>query len=116
KTMRHILVDHARAGSARKRGGGEAGRPPEPRRELDALVDAAGASADRAAEILDVNEALKKLETLDGRLAQIVELRFFGGLSVEGAGEVLGLSGRTVKGDWQKAGAFLPLQLPAGGA
>ena len=109
KTMRHILIDHARASAAQKRGGGDAGQPADLLKK-DPLLDA-GASADRAEEILAVNEALRKLEALDGRLAEIVELRFFGGLSVEEAGDVLGLSPRTVKRDWQKARAFLILQL-----
>lgn len=96
--MRHIIVDHARRRLAQKRGG--APRP------ID--LDAAGLSTDdRIEEVLAVHEALGQLERLDERLASLVELRFFAGLSVEEAAEVLEVSARTVKRDWRKARAFL---------
>ena len=98
KVMRRILVDRARERSAEKRGGGV---HPEP------LDDDAGAVAARASEALLVDEALAALERHDPRLAELVELRFFLGSSVEETAALLGLSERTVKRDWQKARALL---------
>jgi RNA polymerase sigma factor (TIGR02999 family) len=98
KAMRHILVDHARRRGAQKRGGGqEATLPDDP--EAPVLA--------QAAEIVAVDEALARLEAVDERLGRIVELRFFGGLSVEETADALEISPRTVKRDWQKARAFL---------
>ena len=110
KTMRHILVDHARARTAQKRGGGGVPavldeNPADPR---------TWAAGTRAVEVIAVDTALTKLEALDRRLAEIVEMRFFGGLSVEETAEALEVSPRTVKRDWQKARAFLLLELDAG--
>jgi RNA polymerase sigma factor (TIGR02999 family) len=102
KAMRHILVDRARRRQAAKRGGGS--------RQVS-LVDGDGADLPRAHEILEVDEALSRLEQIDARLAHVVELRFFGGLSVEESAEALGSSERTVKRDWQKARAFLHREL-----
>jgi RNA polymerase sigma factor (TIGR02999 family) len=115
KTMRHILVDHARARAALKRGAGDLETLSADDAELAGLIHGSelGSGDDRAAEILGVDEALRKLGRLDPRLVEIVELRFFGGLSVEEAAGVLGLSARTLKRDWQKARAFLLLQLSA---
>jgi RNA polymerase sigma factor (TIGR02999 family) len=101
KVMRHILVDRARRRHAAKRGGGKMA-------ELDE-VD--GHEEPLVLEILAIDTALSKLEGLDARLARMVELRFFGGLSVEEAAEVLDVSPRTVKRDWQKARAFLHHEL-----
>ena len=100
--MRHIVVDRARAKGAKKRGGGRI------QVELD---DGARAVDARAEEVLAINQALIKLEGLDPRLARIVEMRFFGGLSVEETARALATSERTVKRDWQKARAFLLLEL-----
>ncbi len=97
RAMRQILVDHARQRAAGKRNGG---RPIS----LDAeLIAAPG----RGEELIALDDALTQLERLDARLARIVELRFFGGLSVEETAEVTELSPRTVKRDWRKARAFL---------
>jgi len=93
--MRHILVDEARRRGAAKR---RPIAPPSP-------------AGTRLEDLLDVNEALLKLERLDPRLVRIVEMRFFGGLSVEETAEAMEVSPRTVKRDWQKARAFLYLQL-----
>jgi RNA polymerase sigma factor (TIGR02999 family) len=102
KAMRNILVDDARARSAQKRGGGE----------VEVTLEEDAASTEHAPEdIVAVDTALSKLETLDPRLAEIVEMRFFGGLSVEEIAESLGLSSRTVKRDWKRARAFLLLEL-----
>jgi RNA polymerase sigma factor (TIGR02999 family) len=97
KAMRQILVDYARRNAAAKRSGGH----------VIALDPDALADPGRAEELLALDEALQELERLDPRLARTVELRFFGGLSVEEAGEALGVSPRTVKRDWRKARAFL---------
>ena len=107
KVMRRILVDRARERLAEKRGSGH--RP----ESLDAgsSREAAGGSGTAveasAAEALAVDEALGALERHDPRLAELVELRFFAGCSVEESAELLGVSERTVKRDWQKARALL---------
>jgi RNA polymerase sigma factor (TIGR02999 family) len=96
--MRQIVVDHARRHGALKRGGGF--------RRLD--LEAADLPVeDRASEILSLDQALRRLNEVDGRLARVVELRFFGGLSVEETAEVLEVDPRTVKRDWRKARALL---------
>jgi RNA polymerase sigma factor (TIGR02999 family) len=102
--MRQIIVDHARRRGAAKRGG--------PLKRLD--LDAANLAVDeQAAEIVALNDALSRLAQLDERLARIVELRFFGGLSVEEVAEVMEMSDRTVKRDWRKARALLLQALTA---
>jgi len=98
RAMRQILVDHARRRSARKRGG-DAIRTTLS--EEDTPVEI------RAIELLTLDHALTRLESLEPRLAEVVELRFFGGLSVEETAAALDLSSRTVKRDWRKARAFL---------
>lgn len=98
RVMRQIVVDYARRKTATKRGG------KEPKVELD---DNAGAASSTVQELIEVNEALKKLEALDPRMGKLVELRYFGGLSVEETAKILETSERTVKRDWQKARAFL---------
>lgn len=100
--MRQIVVDRARRRSALKRGGGAV------RVDLD---DAPLASHDAVEDILSLDEALRRLEEMDPRLARVVELRFFGGLSVEETAEVIGLDPRTVKRDWRKARALLQAML-----
>ena len=96
--MRQIVVDHARRRSAAKRGG-------DARRvDLDSTNLAIDAQAD---EIVALNDALSRLARLDERLARVVELRFFAGLSVEEVADVLETSERTVKRDWRKARALL---------
>ena len=97
RAMRQILVDYARRTSAEKRGSGRA----------VTLEPEAVANPDRAEELLALDEGLEQLEKLDPRLVRTVELRFFGGLSVEETAEALGVSPRTVKRDWQRARAFL---------
>jgi RNA polymerase sigma-70 factor, ECF subfamily len=100
--MRRILVDHARASHARKRGD-----------SWDAVsIDAAILpSPERAPEILALDEALDRLKTLDARQAKIVELRFFAGMTEEETGAALGVSARTVKRDWRIAKAWLYKEL-----
>lgn len=100
--MRHILVDHARARDYAKRGGGQ--RPVS-------LDETAVVSPERGPELVAVDDALRSLEQHDPRLSQIVELRFFGGLSVEETAEVVDLSPRTVTRDWGLARAWLYREL-----
>ena len=98
RLMRQILVDYARKQSYAKRGGDAQ------RVELDEKLII---SKDRAADIVDLDEALKKLAELDPRQSQIVELRFFGGLSVEETAEVLSISVSTLMRDWMVAKSWL---------
>lgn len=96
--MRRILVDHARQRNAAKRGGSPV------RVTLDRIVATAKQSN---LEVLAIDEALTKLAAIDLQQAQIVELRFFSGLSVEETAAALGISPRTVKRDWSVARAWL---------
>jgi RNA polymerase sigma factor (TIGR02999 family) len=98
RAMRQISVDYARTQSAQKRGGDT------PALTLD---EARLPVADRAPELVLLDQALTELESLSERPARVVELRFFGGLSVEETAAVMDLSERTVKREWQKARAFL---------
>ncbi len=104
--MRQILVERARARAAIKRGGGQ------PRVTLVESLEA-GAADGRPApvDLLAVDQALERLAALDEQQARIVELRYFGGLSVEETAEALGISAATVKRDWSVARAFLAQQL-----
>jgi RNA polymerase sigma-70 factor (ECF subfamily) len=107
QAMRQVLVDHARARLADKRGGGAT------RMELgDSAVDrSSGAAGAGLADVLAVDQALERLTAVDPDLARIVTLRFFGGLTVEEAAEVVGVSAPTVKRDWRLAKAFLAREL-----
>jgi RNA polymerase sigma factor (TIGR02999 family) len=96
--MRRILVDYARKRSFAKRGGDQRSVP---------LDDVVIVSPRRAAEVIALDEALTNLAALDPRKSQIIELRFFGGLSVEETAEVLGVSPGTVMRDWTFARAWL---------
>jgi RNA polymerase sigma-70 factor, ECF subfamily len=104
--MRQILVERARARAALKRGGGQ------PKVTLVENLDAAGGDNRPApVDLLAVDQALERLAALDAQQARIVELRYFGGLSVEETAEALGISPATVKRDWSVARAFLAQQL-----
>ncbi|MCB0720039.1 MAG: sigma-70 family RNA polymerase sigma factor, partial [Bacteroidetes bacterium] len=105
RAMRRILVDHARSRNAQKRGGSAQAVTFD-----EQLVPGTSVSAD---DVLDLDNALKSLETVSPRLAQIVEHRFFGGLSIEETAQVLGISEMTVKRDWRKARAFLAREILA---
>ncbi|HVQ54984.1 MAG TPA: ECF-type sigma factor [Thermoanaerobaculia bacterium] len=107
RAMRMILVDQARSRTRQRRGSG--------RRPLD-LENVEIPVEERAAEIVALDEALLKLGEVDGDLAQIVEWRFFAGLSVEEIAEMSGRSERTIKRHWQAARAFLFQELSAGEA
>jgi RNA polymerase sigma factor (TIGR02999 family) len=104
--MRRLLVDHARRRCAGKRG-----IPVT----LNEGICQRGAGADQSEEILAVHQALGRLAELDSRQARVVELRYFGGLSVEETAEAIGVATRTVKLDWAMAKGWLKLQLSAGG-
>jgi RNA polymerase sigma factor (TIGR02999 family) len=106
QVMRRILVDHARSREARKRGGSWT--------KLALNEEMAGSIA-RPQDFLALDDAIKQLGQLDARQSQIVELRFFGGLSEEETAEVLGISARTVKRDWRLARAWLYERLAAEG-
>lgn len=95
--MRQILVDHARARQTEKRGGGQ----------TIALDEAVSFPSKPEVDLLALNDALERLAKLDEQQARIVEMRFFGGLSVEETAEVLGFSTRTVKREWAFAKAWL---------
>jgi RNA polymerase sigma factor (TIGR02999 family) len=96
--MRRILVDHARALHYLKRGGGA---------HRVSLDEAMVVSAQRAADVLALDDALTALATIDQRKSQIVEMRFFGGLSIEETAEVLAVSPGTIMRDWTLAKAWL---------
>ena len=102
KMMRRILVNHAEARRTAKRGGGAT------RVDLDAAIEAFDRHATSAIEI---NRALKDLEQLDARQAQIAELRFFGGLTVDETAGVLGISPATVKREWNVAKLWLEREI-----
>jgi RNA polymerase sigma factor (TIGR02999 family) len=100
--MRQILVQHARRHRAAKRGGGI---------HLVPFDEALGVGQLRAVDLVALEEALTGLEARDARKSRIVELRFYGGLSIEETAEVLGVSARTVKREWRLAKAWLYYEL-----
>ncbi len=103
--MRRILIDHARAHASEKRGGHE--------RRLS-LDEAAILPQERAADLIALDDALKQLAAMDERKSRVVELRFFGGLSVKETAEALGVHPATVERDWTIAKAWLYRELSAG--
>ena len=102
--MRRILVDHARGHLAEKRG---AGMP------VVALDEAVAEAKSRGVDLLDLDDALQKLEKIDPQQSKIVELRFFSGLSIEETATVLGISPATVKREWAAARAWLYREVSA---
>jgi RNA polymerase sigma factor (TIGR02999 family) len=104
RAMRQILVDYARRHRAAKRGGAQ---------RVVTLDEGALALEDRAESLLALDEALTDLESVDARLGQIVQCRFFGGLTEEETAEVVGVTARTVRRDWLKAKGWLYAQLSA---
>ena len=102
RAMRQILVSYARSNRAQKRRGGGA------RIELD---EAAILSPEQSREIVDLHEALERLGTLDSRKAQVVELKFFGGLNYDEMAEVLKISRVTARRDWEFARLWLYTEL-----
>lgn len=106
--MRRVLVDHARARISEKRGGGE--RPIT----LDDVHDVSQPSEQsNGVDVLGLHDALEKLAALDPKQARIVELRYFGGLSIDETAEALGISAATVKREWAFARAWLRRELHA---
>ena len=106
QAMRHLLIDHARSRKAGKRGGLNQKVPFE-----DVLI----ASEQKSDEWIAIDAALERLTKLDPRQARVVELRYFGGRSVEEAAEVLGVAPRTVKRDWALARVRLHREIAAAG-
>jgi RNA polymerase sigma-70 factor, ECF subfamily len=102
RAMRQILVSYARSNRAQKRGGGGA------RIELD---ESAILSPEQSKEIVDLHEALERLAALDSRKAQVVELKFFGGLNYDEIAEVLKIARMTVRRDWEFARLWLYTEL-----
>lgn len=111
RAMRRVLVDYARRHRAARRGG--------PRRRPVSLEDAEGADGDalavatRGDELLALDDALERLAAVDTRAARVVECRFFGGLTEDETAEALGVSRRTVAGDWLMARGWLYRALQA---
>jgi len=103
--MRRILVDHARSRQTTKRGGAV---------QDISFDDALYVSDERNTEVVAVHEALEQLSKFDYRKGQIVELRFFGGLSIDETAEVLGVSPGTVMRDWTLSKAWLRREISAG--
>ncbi len=102
QAMRHILVDYARAKQSQKRGGIQ---------QQITLDENAVVSKDNSDEIVALNEALENLSKLDERKVKVVEMKFFGGLTMEEIAEVLQISPETVKRDWKFARTWLLREL-----
>lgn len=105
RVMRGILVDHARAHGSAKRGGGALHVP---------LDEALVVSRERSSDLVAIDDALNELAKMDPRKGRVVELRFFGGLTVEETAEVLSVSAETVLRDWRLARMWLVRELSRG--
>ena len=99
KTMRCVLIDHVRARGASKRGGDQA--------RVTLMTDLPVPGSGGETDVLDIERALRALESLDPRLATVVEYRFYAGMEFSDIANQLGLTERTVFRDWRKARAFL---------
>lgn len=106
QVMRHILIDHARSNARDKRGGGAI---------HVSLDEAAVAAVEEVTDFVALDEALSALEAVDPQKGRIVELRYFGGLSMEETAEVLKISPRTVRREWRRAKAWLYRMMTEGG-
>jgi RNA polymerase sigma factor (TIGR02999 family) len=104
QVMRRVLVDHARAKAAQKRGGEEL---------RVTFVEAEAAFEENRIETLAIHEALERLAKLSERQAKVVEMKFFGGMAFDEIAAVLNVSERTAKRDWEAARAWLHVQLGA---
>ena len=102
RMMRHILVDYARGRQRAKRGAGAV--------KIE-LNDEAVVAESQAEQVLDLNDALERLATMDRRSGQVVELKYFGGMSYEQIADVLSVSAITVRRDWEFAKAWLHKEL-----
>ena len=105
RVMRHVLIDHARARSATKRGGDRVRVP---------LDDVIGSVAGWQPDLLDLDRALVRLADHDERMARIVECRFFGGMTLEETAEAIEVAPRTVRRSWTRARAYLFRELSDG--
>lgn len=101
--MRQILIDYARKKHAQKRGGKQ--------KEVTFIDEIYKNHNKKALELINIDDALKKLGKLNGRLSDVVEMRFFGEMTIEETAEVLGISESTVKRDWMKARGWLYKEL-----
>ncbi len=98
RSMRQILVSHAIAHNAQKRGGGQT---------MMALDDAVSFFQTKDVEIISLDESMERLAAIDVRAAEIVELRFFGGLTIDEVAKIMDISNATVKREWEMAKAWL---------
>lgn len=98
RTMRHVVIDHARRRSRQKRGGGQADLP---------IREGEIAGATHAARFLELDQALEQLERVDRRLVEVIECRFFAGLTEKETAQALGVTERTVQRDWRRAKDWL---------
>jgi RNA polymerase sigma factor (TIGR02999 family) len=103
QVMRSIIVDAARAGRSQRRGGDAA--------QVTLDTDVAETAAAGEEQIIDVDAALQRLAQVDERLARVVEMRYFGGMTEAEIGEALGITERTVRRDWEKARLLLADEL-----
>ncbi len=102
RTMRQVLVEHARRRKAQKRGGD---------RQMVTLTGLSDPDAENVVDLLELDEALEKLAALDERTAKVVDLRIFGGMTMEEIALILGLTRRTVQKDWRFALVWLRREL-----
>ena len=103
RAMRNILVDHARAKQADKRG---------QRSEVDSIDLLAGSYEERRLDVIEIDDALRELEAADDGLARVVELRFFAGLTIPETARAMGVSGKTIELRWRTARAWLRAKIP----
>jgi RNA polymerase sigma factor (TIGR02999 family) len=102
RAMRRVLIDHSRRKRADKKGG---------KRKREPLDKAAELMEEASFDLLDLDSALNRLSEIDEQMAQVVEIRFFGGLTVEETAKVMGISKSTVKHEWMMAKAWLKQQI-----
>jgi RNA polymerase sigma factor (TIGR02999 family) len=103
KVMRSVIVDLARAAQAQRRGGDV--------QHVTLVTEVAESVPAEQENVLDIDEALRQLASLDPRLAQVVEMRYFGGMTEAEIAAVLGVTDRTVRRDWEKARLLLAAAL-----
>lgn len=106
RCMRQVLIDYARKKNAKKRGG--------KKRDLTYIDELFEGQDQKAQELIDIDNAMSRLEELNERLCQVVEMRFFGEMTIEETAGALGISESTVKRDWMKARGWLYKELKGG--
>ncbi|MCR9243601.1 MAG: ECF-type sigma factor [bacterium] len=114
QAMRRILVDHARGKNAQKRGSG-AEKLTLGAAEREGAVENGGPAANQAPEVLALDGALERLAAVSQRQARVVEMKFFGGMTIEEIAAALEVSKRTIDGDWRVARAWLQREIGSGG-